>query len=352
MVTENQHGSRRDGSPRSAETRETMLAVLQDKYGSADVLHVGQAPRPEIGDDEILVHVRAAGVHIGDWHLMTGLPYLMRVMGFGFRAPKARIRGSDVAGVVVAVGSEVTRFRAGDEVFGTCKGSFAEFATTPADRLVLKPSNLTFEQAAGLATSGCTALHAFRAAGPATTKERVLIIGASGSVGIYAVQIAKARGAHVTGVCSTAKMDLVRAIGADHVVDYTRENIADVAQPYDLVLDMAGNRSLSLLRRATAPHGTVVIVGGEAGGRVTGGIGRSLRAVVLSRFVGQKLRVVSAVVNADDLSTLQDLTANNKIKPVVDKTFAFSEVADALQHLRSGHARGKIIIVMPQRALS
>ncbi len=231
-----------------------MKAIVQHRYGSADVLALQEVDKPEIGDDDVLVRVHAAGVHIGDWHLMTGLPYLMRVMGFGLRAPKARVRGTDVAGTVEAVGKNVTRFQAGDDVFGTCDGSFAEYARAREDKLAPKPANLTFEQAATVPTSACTALQALRDAGGIQPGQKVLIVGASGGIGIFAVQIARSFGADVTGVCSTAKVDGVRSVGADHVVDYTREDFTRSGQRYDLILDMGGNRSLSQLRRALTPR--------------------------------------------------------------------------------------------------
>ena len=223
-----------------------MNAIIQHKYGSPDVLELQEVDKPEIGDDDVLVRVHAAGVHIGDWHLMTGLPYLMRIMGFGFRAPKARVRGTDVAG------KNVTRFQ-GDDVFGTCDGSFAEHACAREDKLAPKPANLAFEQAAAVPTSACTALQALRDAGGIQPGQKVLIIGASGGVGMFAVQIAKSFGADVTGVCSTAKVDTVRSTGADHVIDYTQEDFTRSGQRYDLILDMGGNRSLSQLRRALPP---------------------------------------------------------------------------------------------------
>ncbi len=225
----------------------TMQAIVQDRYGSADVLQLQEVDKPEVGLDDVLVRVHAAGLHIGDWHVMTGQPYLMRIIGFGFRAPKARVRGIDVAGVVEAVGKNVKRFQAGDEVFGTCDGAFAEYALAREDMLAPKPANLTFERAAAVPTSACTALQALRNAGGIQPGQKVLIIGASGGVGMFAVQIAKSFDAEVTGVCSTAKVDMVRAIGADHVIDYTTEDFTRGGQRYDLILDMGGNRSLSQL---------------------------------------------------------------------------------------------------------
>jgi NADPH:quinone reductase-like Zn-dependent oxidoreductase len=324
----------------------TMQAVVQDTYGSADVLRLAQVPRPETTDDEVLVRVRAASVHIGDLHVMTGQPYLMRVMGFGLRAPKARVRGMDVAGTVQAVGKNVTRFHPGDDVFGTCDGAFAEHASARVDTLAPKPFNLTFEQAAAIPTSACTALQALRAGGIASGQQ-VLIIGASGGVGIFAVQIAKALGAEVTGVCSTAKTDLVGSIGADHVIDYTQEDFTRSGQRYDLILDTGGNRSLSQLRRALTPVGTLVLVGGEGGGRWIGGaMGRSMRALMLSPFVSQQLRMIIAKATSDDLEFLTQLIEAGKVTPVIDKTYPLDETPDAIRHLAAGSARGKLVITV------
>jgi NADPH:quinone reductase-like Zn-dependent oxidoreductase len=266
-----------------------MKAIVQDTYGPPDVLQLREIDMPTIGGDEVLVRIHAAGVDQGVWHLMAGLPYLIRIAGFGLRAPKNPVRGYDVAGRVEAVGENVTRFQPGDEVFGTCRGSFAEYASAQDDRLAPKPANLSFEQAAAVPISGYAALQAVRDQGKVRPGQRVLIIGAGGGVGTFAVQLAKAYGAEVTGVSSTSKTDLVRSIGADHVIDYTREDFADGRNRYDVILDIAGNRSLSHLRLALAPEGTLVIVGGEGGGRWLGGNDRQLRAQVLSPFVRQKL---------------------------------------------------------------
>jgi len=294
----------------------------------------------------VLVRVHAAGLHIGDWHVMTGQPYLMRVMGFGFRAPKARVRGMDVAGVVEAVGATVTRFQAGDEVFGACDGSFAEHACAREATLAPKPATLTFEQAAAVPTSACAALQALRDAGGITSGQQVLIVGASGGVGLFAVQLAKAFGATVTGVCGTTKMDLVRSMGADHVIDYTQEDITRSQQRYDLILDMGGSRSLSHLRRALTPRGTLVLVGGEGGDRWLGTVGRSLRALVVSPFVRQRLRMVVAATKTEDLRFLTERIEAGTLRPVIDRTYALREVPDAIRHLHEGQARGKIVITV------
>ena len=321
-----------------------MKAIIQDTYGSPDVLELQEIDTPEIGDDEVLVRVHTAGVDRGVWHVMTGLPYPIRLAGYGFRAPKNPVIGSDVAGVVAAVGKEVTRFRPGDEVFGVGKGSYAEYVCARADKLAPKPTNLSFAQAAVVATSGVTALQALRDHGRVAPGQKTLIIGASGGVGTYAVQIAKAFGAHVTGVCSTTKVEMVRSIGADHVIDYTRDDFAEGTQRYDLILDIGGNSSLSRLRRALAPHGTLVMVGGEGGGRWLGGTDRQLRAMVLSRFVGQKLGTFIATVNHEDMIVLKELIESGKVTPVIDRTYSLSEVPDAIRYLHEGHALGKIVI--------
>jgi NADPH:quinone reductase-like Zn-dependent oxidoreductase len=326
----------------SNDRAKTMQAIVQDEYGSADVLRLQQVDKPVIGTDDVLLRVHAGGVHIGDWHLMSGEPYLMRIIGFGFRGPKARVRGMDVAGIVKSVGQNVTRFQVGDEVFGTCDGSFAEYALAREDMLALKPANLTFEQAAAVPTSAFTAFQALRTGG-IQSGQKVLIVGASGGVGLFAVQIAKSFGAEVTGVCSTAKVDIVRGVGADHVIDYTKEDFTRSGPRYDLMLDMGGNRSLSQLRRALTPRGTLVLVGGEGGDRWIG-IGRSLQALVVSPFVSHNLRAVSSKPNQADLLVLKELIDSGKIAPVIDKTYPLSEVPDAIRYLHEGRARGKLVI--------
>jgi NADPH:quinone reductase-like Zn-dependent oxidoreductase len=323
-----------------------MKAIVQDAYGSPDVLELREIVTPVVGGDEVLVRVHAAGVDQGVWHLMAGLPYLVRVAGVGLRAPKNPVRGVDVAGRVEAVGENVTGVQPGDEVFGTCRGSFAEYACARADRLVPKPSNLTFEQAAAVPVSGCTALQALRDRGKVRPGQRVLIIGAGGGVGTFAVQLAKAFGVEVTGVCSTTKVELVRSIGADRVIDYTREDFADGDSRYNVILDIAGNRSLSHLRRALAREGTLVLVGGEGGGRWLGGVDRTLRALVLSRFVRQGLSTWIATQPKEDLEVLHELLEAGKVTPVVDRTFPLSEVPEAIRYLRGGRAHGKVVITV------
>jgi len=279
-------------------------AIVQDEYGTQPevVLRLAEIDTPAIRDDEVLVAVRAAGVDRGVWHLMAGLPYLVRIMGYGLRRPKSRVPGSDVAGTVEAVGKHVTGFEPGDEVFGTCHGSFAEHARARASRLAPKPATLSFEQAAAVPISALTALQGLRDHGRVQAGQKVSIVGASGGVGTFAVQIAKAFGAEVTGVCSTAKTDLVRALGADHVIDYTRDDFADGQHRYDAIVDTGGNRRLSDLRRALTPRGRLVIVGAETGGRWLGGTDRQLRALMLSLLVQQKLGTFISSENAEDLS--------------------------------------------------
>jgi NADPH:quinone reductase-like Zn-dependent oxidoreductase len=323
-----------------------MKAIVQDAYGSADVLQLREIERPVVGDGEVLVRVHAAGIDQGVWHLMAGLPYLIRIAGFGLRAPKNPVRGLDVAGRVEAVGENVTEFQPGDEVFGTCNGSFAEYACARADRLAPKPANLTFEQAAAVPISGYAALQAVRDQGKVRPGQRVLIIGAGGGVGTFAVQLAKAFGAEVTGVASTTKAELVRSIGADRVIDYTREDFADGRNRYDVILDIAGNRSLSHLRRALTREGTLVIVGGEGGGKWLGGIDRQFRAHLLSPFVRQKLGTWISKERPEDLEELRELLEAGTLMPIVDKTFPLSEVPEAIRYLREGRARGKVVIVM------
>jgi NADPH:quinone reductase-like Zn-dependent oxidoreductase len=323
-----------------------MKAIVQDTYGSPDVLELRDIEKPVVGDGDVLVRVLAAGVDPDVWHLMTGLPYLVRIMGYGLRAPKTRVRGRDVAGRVEAIGRNVTRLQPGDEVFGICEGSFAEYANAPEDKVLPKPANLTFEQAAAVPISAITALQALRDKGEVQPGQRVLVIGAAGGVGAFAVQLAKAFGAEVTGVCSTTKADLVRSIGANHVIDYTRDDFADGEHLYDLILDTAGNRSLSHLRRALAAKGTLVIVGGEGGGRWSGGFDRSFRALMLSPFVGQKLRMLISPERNEDLQSLKELIEAGRVTPVIDRTYPLSGAPEAIRYLAEGHARGKVVITV------
>jgi NADPH:quinone reductase-like Zn-dependent oxidoreductase len=324
---------------------QTMKAIVRDTYGSVDVLRVGDPATPVADEGEVLVRVHAAGVDQGVWHLMAGMPYVMRLAGFGIRAPKNPLLGYDVAGRVEAVGPNAGPFRPGDEVFGTCRGSFAEYAVARADRLAAKPDTVSFEQAAATPISGYAALQAVRDHGKVEAGQHVLIIGASGGVGTFAVQIAKVDGAEVTGVCGTAKTELVRAIGADHVIDYTKEDFADGRRRYDVIIDIAGNRSLSQLRRALTPRGTLVIAGGEDAGNWLG-VRRQLRATALSPFVGQKLGFFISQERSQDLEELRKLLDTGAVRPVVDRTFALDEVPDAIRYLKAGRARGKIVITV------
>jgi NADPH:quinone reductase-like Zn-dependent oxidoreductase len=323
----------------------TMRAMVQNAYGGADVLHLAQIPTPEIAAHEVLIRVQAAGLDRGTWHLMTGRPYLLR-LAFGIRRPKNPVPGRDVAGTVAAVGSAVTRFSAGDEVYGIAPGSFAEYAVAREDKLARKPVNLTFEEAAVVPISAGTALQALSDAGRIEHGQKVLIIGASGGVGTYAVQLATAFGAEVTGVASTAKLDLLRSVGADHVIDYTRDDFADGKHRYDLIIDLAGNPTPTRLRRALTSTGTAVLAGGEEGGSWTGGFDRQLRALALSAFVGQRLTNFLAKERASDLERLTDLIEAGKVRPTVDRTYPLAQVPEAMRYLEAGKARGKVAIAV------
>ena len=324
-----------------------MKAITQETYGSADVLELRDIDDPVVGDKDVLVRVHAAGAGPDVWHLMTGQPYMARP-AIGLRRPKVRVRGWDVAGTVQAVGAGVTEFRPGDEVMGVAEGgSFAEFATTQPDKLVRKPASLSFEQAAAVPISGVTALQALRDKAHVRPGQKVLIVGAAGGVGTFAVQIAKAFGAEVTGVCSTSKLDLVRSIGADDVIDYTREDFTDGSRTWDVIVDTAGRRPLSRLRRALTSKGTLVIVGGDGGGRWTGGFFRGmLRAPLLSLFVGQRLDWLNSKVSVEDLQAVTELIEAGKVTPVVGQSYSLSETPDAIRHLATGHAGGKLVIAV------
>lgn len=322
-----------------------MRAIVQDRYGSSETLELRDIDRPVVGDDDVLVKVHAAGLDRGVWHVMTGLPYLIRLFGFGLRAPKVRVRGRELAGVVEAVGTKVTGFQPGDEVYGTCDGSFAEYACTREDQLAPKPVNLDFAASAVAPVSGSTALQALDLGG-VRPGQRVLVIGAAGGVGTYAVQLAKAFGAEVTGVCSTTKLDLVLSIGADHVIDYTRDDLANPIRRYDLIIDTAGHRSLSRLRRLLTPSGTLVIVGGENGGKWLGGFDRSLRAPWVSLFVGQRLRALVSKESSVQLRALSEFLEAGTVKPVIDRAYPLSEATKAVAYLEDGSPIGKVVITM------
>jgi NADPH:quinone reductase-like Zn-dependent oxidoreductase len=321
-----------------------MRSIVQDAYGPAEVLQLRDIDRPVPRNDEVLLRVHAAGVGPDVWHLMTGKPYMVR-LAYGPRKPRNPVRGADAAGRVEAVGADVTRFKAGDEVYGITDGSFAEYARAKADKLAPKPRNLSFEQAAAVPVSGATALQALRDKARLRPGQKVLVIGASGGVGSFAVQLAAGYGAEVTGVCGPAAADLVRSLGATDVIDYTREEITDRPGRYDVILDIAGNRPVSLLRRALTPRGTLVIVGGEGGGSLLG-VGRQLRAQLMSPFLRQKLGTLLAITRQQDLLTLNELLETGAITPIVDRTYDLSDAPAALRHLTDGHPRGKIVLTV------
>lgn len=323
----------------------TMRAVVGRSYGSPDLLAVETVDRPVVGEGDVLVRVRAAGLDQGVWHTVTGLPYGIRAAGFGLRAPSNPVPGLDLAGIVVALGPDVTRFRIGDAVLGTGTGSYAEYASAPESTLAAMPPDVTFEGAAATPSSATAALQALRDVGRVQSGQRVLVIGAGGGVGTFAVQLAAAFGATVTGVCSTSKADLVRSIGAHDVIDYTREDITDRPYRYDVVIDTGGDRSVARLRAALTPTGSLVIVGGEGGGQVLG-LFRQLRAITLSPFVRQRLGVVFSSPSRADLELLAAMLADGRQVPVVDRMFTLDEVPEAIRHLRAGRARGKVVIVV------
>lgn len=322
-----------------------MKAIVQDRYGSADVLALATLPRPTPKPDEVLIEVVAAAVDRGTCHLMTGTPYLIRIAGYGLFRPRNRIIGLDVSGRVVAVGTEVTRFDVGDEVFGIADGSLAEFATAAEDKLVLKPANLSFEHAAATAVSGIAALEALVDVGRAQPGQSVLIVGASGGVGSFAVQLAKALGAEVTAVASTRNVALVRSLGADHVIDYTEEDFAADRRRYDLIVDIGGRNSVSRLRSVLGPTGTLVIVGGEGGNRLTGGIGRQLWALVQSPFTSRRLTTFISTEHHSLMERLAGYIETGAVTPAVQARFDLGDAADAIGLLDSGRASGKTVIV-------
>jgi NADPH:quinone reductase-like Zn-dependent oxidoreductase len=331
---------------------ESMKAIVQDRYGDVDVLDFRDIDQPVPKANQVLVRVRAAGLHRGDWHVMTGLPYLIRLVvpTLGLRRPKTPVLGMDLAGTVEAVGEQVTRFRPGDAVFGWCDGSFAEYAIAPEDQLAAKPVDLSFEQAGVVPISGFAALQGLRDVGDVQAGQTVLVIGAAGGVGSFAVQLAKAFGAQVTGVASTAQLELVRSIGADEVIDYTRQDVTDGIRQWDLILDCAGRRTLSQLRRALTPTGTLVIVGGEGAGRWLGGFDRQLRALVLSRLVGQRLRMLSSKPGHQDLEVLRELLEAGKLSPVIGRSYPLGEVPEAIRQMVEGRGGGGKIVITVSRA--
>lgn len=330
----------------SPEDGTTMQAIVQRAYGSADSLGLATIDRPTIAEDEVLIEVHAAGLDRGTWHLMTGTPYLIRLAGFGLTKPKQAVPGLDVSGRVVAVGSTVTRFSPGDDVFGIAQGSFAEYAAAKEAKLAHIPANTTFEQASVATVSAITALQALTDVGKLESGQSVLIIGASGGVGSYAIQLAKALGAEVTGVASTAKLDLVRSLGADHVIDYTTDDFVDAGRGYDLILDIGGRNSIARLRRALAQRGTLVIVGGEGGDTFTGGLGRQLRALLLSPFVSQRLTMFVSTEHHSMIERVAAFIESGEVIPSIGQRFSLADTADAIQQMEAGALKGKSVIVV------
>lgn len=322
----------------------SMSAVVQDAYGDVDVLQLESVAVPVPAADEVLVRVRAAGLSRGTWHLMTGRPLLMRILGFGFRAPKQRVLGQDLAGTVVGVGAAVTRFAVGDEVYGIGRGSFAGYAVAAEDKLAPVSAALTAPQAAVAPVSALTALQSLRDAGRLQPGQHVLVLGASGGVGSFAVQIAKALGAEVTGVCSAGKVDLVRSLGADHVLDYAAQDVVDGSVRYDLILDIGGNTPLRRLRRALTPTGRLVFVGGENGGDWTAGFGRQLGAFALAPFVKQRFIMLMNKEHYSGLERLAALVLEGKLRPLIDRRIGLAAVPDALRALEAGEVSGKVAI--------
>ena len=324
-----------------------MKAIAQDRYGSTEVLEFRDVDKPAAGDNEVLVQVHAASVNAYDWHLMRGDPYLAR-LSMGLRRPKANIRGRDFAGRVEAVGRDVTRLRPGDEVYGEVDGTFAEYVRVPENQVGPKPANLTFEQAAAVPLAGTTALIGLRDDARLQPGQHVLINGASGGVGTFAVQIAKAMGAMVTGVCSTRNADLIRSIGADHVVDYTRDDFTRGEQRYDAVLDLVGNRSLHDLRSVLTPTGVLVLSGGgvSEGGSIVGPMRLIVKGSVMSRFVRHRIHLLTEVPSAESLAALRELIEAGKVKPVIDRTYPLGEAAEAIRYLEKDHARAKVVITV------
>jgi NADPH:quinone reductase-like Zn-dependent oxidoreductase len=321
-----------------------MKAIVYHHYGSPDLLRCEEIGKPTAGDDEVLIRVRAASVNPFDWHFMRGTPYMVRLVA-GLRKPKVIRLGVDVAGLVEAVGRNVTQFHADDEVFGACTGAFAEYVCASEKDLVLKPANVTFEQAAAVPVAACTSLQGLRK-GQIQPGHKILINGAAGGVGTFAVQIAKSLGAEVTGVCSTKNVEMVRSIGADDVIDYTQENFTQSGKRYDVVFDTVGNHSLSDCRRVLGPKGTLVMVGGVSKGNWLAPFVPPLMALVMSPFLSQTLAPVLSKRSKEDLTIMQGLLEAGKVIPVIDRTYPLSEVPEAIRHLEEGHARGKVVITV------
>src|SRR5438309_1606115 len=323
-----------------------MKAIVYEHYGSPDVLACQEIEKPAPGDDEVLIKVRAASINPLDRHIMRGRPLLVRI-AFGLRKPKIR-PGRDVAGQVEAVGRKVTQFKPGDEVFGACSGALAEYACARESALVTKPNNMTFEQAASVPVAALTALQGLRDKGKIRPGQKVLINGGGGGVGTFAVQIAKSFGADVTGVCSTRNLEMVRSLGADHVIDYTKEDFAKGDQRYDVILDNVPNHSLSECRRILNPEGKYVMIGGGGpnDNRRIGPFGRLIQTMVMSPFVSQKMGMMMAQLTKSDLTVLGDMMQSGKVKPVIDRTYKLSELPEAIRYLEEGHARGKVVITV------
>jgi NADPH:quinone reductase-like Zn-dependent oxidoreductase len=331
---------------------DSMKAIVQERFGPPEILRLADTDRPEVGADQVLVRVRAAALNPYDWHLMRGDPYLARLTGaVGLTRPKLRVAGIDAAGQVEAVGADVRGLRPGGAVLGFCPGSFAEYARTTPDLLVPKPANLTFEQAAAVPMGAVTALRGIRTVGRAEAGQRVLVNGAGGGVGTFAVQIAAALGAEVTGVCSARNAELVRSLGAAHVVDYTREDFTDRHAHYDVILDNVGNHPLGRLRRALTPTGTLVANGGGSPGHVLGAMGSMLRLIAVNVFVRQQLRVILPATPAgpthEDLLAVTALIEAGELTPVVDRTYPLTHAAEGMRHVEQGHARGKAVVTVP-----
>jgi NADPH:quinone reductase-like Zn-dependent oxidoreductase len=325
-----------------------MRAIVQETYGSSDTLRVAEIARPRIADDEVLVEVHAAGVDRGVWHLMAGLPYLIRLTGFGVTRPKNPVPGRDVSGRVAAAGRDVTRFAVGDEVFGIARGAYAEYAAAKEAKLAHKPANLSFEQAAVVAISGITALQALTVVAEIEPGQSVLVIGASGGVGSYAVQIAKVLGGTVTGVASASKADLVRSLGADHVIDYASTGYLDGSVSYDVIVDTGGSNPVRRLRKALDRKGILVIVGGEGGGRITGGTGRQVWATLMSMFVPQRMRTFISKEHHSHMERLAIHLEAGTVVPAVGRRYGLDQVPEAVADLEAGRARGKSVIVVKE----
>jgi NADPH:quinone reductase-like Zn-dependent oxidoreductase len=330
----------------TAKGRDPVKAIVQDRFGPPDVLRLADTDRPEAGADDVLVRVRAAALNPADWHILRGDPRIARLMGVGLTRPKARVAGIDAAGVVEAAGANVRGLRTGEQVLGFCRGAFAEYACAAADLVVPKPAGLTFEQAAAVPIAATTALRGIREVGGVTAGQRVLVNGAGGGVGTYAVQIAAALGAEVTGVCSTRNTELVRSLGAAHVIDYTTDNFTDGRIRYDLIFDNVSSLALSQLRQALTPNGTLVLNGGGSPGHVFGPVAGIVRAVVANAFVSQRLRPLPSRQNREELLAVTGLIEDGKLTPVVDRTYPLADTAEGLRTLEQGHARGKAVVTV------